>query len=218
MNTLLLAILLLSNSTHQIIIAHSGHEKQVVKNSRGSAVYITPVNAGGHGTGTYVEIDGSFFVITAKHVTDDHYDYIVSSNGRSTIGKRVYESNTKDISVLRVGKIKGVKPIKIDKPCRVKAGDTVYFSGFPSHYSLLTTRAFISGGTPDGNTKYMQGLAWFGSSGSGVFNEKSMLCGVITAIAVERKGFFTHTIESLNYSDLLTAKELRNIRKAIGKR
>ena len=218
MNTfLLLAVLLVPAQqiiAPPLIPAHTEHEKEAVEVSRGSAVHITPIQKLGHGTGTYVKIDKSFFVITAKHVTRGHDKFFVNTNAGSSIGEKIYEFKNKDISVLRVAKIKDVKPIIFDAGCALKIGETVYFSGFPSHYSLMTTRAFISGA--NGKTvKYLQGMAWFGSSGSGIINNKGKLCAVVVAIATEKRGFFVHALESLNYIHTITMDDILVIRKAI---
>jgi len=216
MNILLFVALLFPSFNPQIILAHSEHEKKAIKTSRGSAVYVSPIDSSGHGTGTYVKIDDNFFVITAKHVTDDNKEYLVNAGSVSSLAHKIYESKSKDISVLQVARIKTLRPINLDAACTLTAGETVYFSGFPSHYSLMTTRAFIAGG--DKRTKYLQGLAWFGSSGSGVINKKNELCGVVTAIATEQRGFFVHALESLNYVHTITAEDLLAIRQAIEKK
>ena len=213
MNTLLALTVLLMGTGPEIIMAHSGHEKKNIKTSRGSAAYISPVSAGGHGTGTYVKIKDKFFIVTAKHVTDKHTDFFVDIGKWSGIAVKVFESKTKDISVLQVAEVKSAIAIEIKKACVLKIGETVYFSGFPSQYSLMTTKAFISG--ENAYTKYMQGFAWFGSSGSGIINEKNKLCGVLTAIAIERKGFFTHALETLNYVHMIEGEDIRNIIKAV---
>jgi len=214
MNTLFFIGLLFTSINPQIILAHSEHEKKTIGISRNSAAYVTPVKAGGHGTGTYVKIDNSFFIITAKHVTDGHQDFFINVGKMSSLAHKVYESKTKDISVLQVAQISTLQPINLDTACVLEgAGETVYFSGFPSHYSLLTTRAFITGGGE--RTKYLQGLAWFGSSGSGVINRKNELCGIVTAIATEQRGFFVHALESLNYMHTITDKDILDIRKVI---
>ena len=202
--------------TPQIIAAHAEKEGKAIKASRTSAVYITPIESHGHGTGTYVQIDDDFFVITARHVVKEHKRYFVNAGDEASIGSKIYESKKKDIAVLRVAKMKTRKAIILDKACSLKIGETVYFSGFPSHYSLMTTRAFVSGEV-DKNLKYLQGLAWFGSSGSGTVNNHGELCAVVTAIATEQRGFFVHALESLNYIHTITMNDILDIRKAIVK-
>ena len=194
-----------------LIPAHLDDNKKMVSISRGAAVYITPVKGGGHGTGTYVKIGDAYLIITAKHVTSGHSEYFVTAGKKTAIAKKVFESKNKDISVLAVNELSGVDPIDLTKfkGCKLSPGDTVLFSGYPGNYSLMTTRAFISGEM--GSTRYLQGLAWFGSSGSGVINEDGKLCGVLTAIGVERKGFHSHTLETLNYIHILEKGDLLRI-------
>ena len=72
--------------------------------SRNSAVKIEGLG-GGHGSGTYIEVDGHYLAITARHVVDDSDIYWVSTPTERVAGQVIWKSQTKDIAVLKIPKL-----------------------------------------------------------------------------------------------------------------
>ena len=63
--------------------------KRFHKISRNSAVKVVGFN-GGHGSGSYVKINGEYFVITAKHVVDNGWLFVIQGTGtESVIGQEL---------------------------------------------------------------------------------------------------------------------------------
>ena len=89
------------------------------------------------------------------------------------------------------------------------------YTGYPSSYQLLTARAYVSGHEPNYRATMLQGFVWFGYSGSGVFDSKGRVRGVIVAIGTERFGPNRVPLETLVYCHEMTADEVSQIRSAL---
>jgi hypothetical protein len=63
-------------------------------------------------------------------------------------------------------------------------GTNLTYTGFPSHHDLLTIRGYIASLEHEYLVTNMFG--WFGSSGSGVFDQRGRFIGVVSGIDVGR--------------------------------
>ena len=155
------------------------------KNSRNSAVKIKGL-LGGHGSGTYAELNGHKVVVTAKHVVDDiEIHYVVTPGGEKVLGQVVWKSKTKDVAILKIPQLMTRTPVQIQKTDYLNVGQGVLYTGYPASYEMLTSRATVSGFADEYNATLLQGFVWFGYSGSGVFDSSGKLRAVVVAIGVE---------------------------------
>ena len=157
------------------------------RNSRNSAVKVEGL-AGGHGSGTYIEVGNHYAVITARHVVDDSTIYhILSPTGERVVGQVVWKSQDKDIAVLKVPRMQSRSAMELRGSNDLNVGDSLLYTGYPSNYEMLTSRATVSGHAEDYyNATLLQGFVWFGYSGSGAFDDGGKLRAIVVAIGVER--------------------------------
>jgi len=142
-----------------------------------------------YGSGTYVRWKGHDMVVTAFHlfafgggsVFKD--EAIITSPNERVFGKLVYIDELVDIAVFAVPALKSRKPSNFSRARSYKIGDTVVYSGFPGPNQLLTFDGTISG-EGNGTDIAIHSFAWPGSSGSGVYNSKGELVGVVVSIMV----------------------------------
>ena len=181
--------------------------------SRNSVVKVEGIT-GGHGSGTYIIIDGHYFVITARHVIDRDELYYISTSEERVAGQVIWKSTTQDIAVLRVPKIDSRTPVRLSNHNGLSVGEPVIYTGYPADYRLLTTRAYVSGHNERYNSTLLQGFVWFGYSGSGVFDENGTLTAIVVAIAVE--GFRDHAqpLPSIVYTHEITQEIRREIKRS----
>ena len=173
----------------------------------------------GHGSGTYFKFQGSYYILTAKHVIDNEAVLLISSeNSFSTIAHTVYVSENYDIAVLSVPRIRNLTAASLD----VKdvedwvIGSEVVYTGYPSSYNLLTSTGFVSGTAINYNNSILvQGFVWPGSSGAGVFDSEGNLAGLVWALGVESFAGRPQALETLVYVCPLTRSEVRRIKDAL---
>ena len=160
--------------------------KQHQRKSRLSTYAIQ--NNEGHilGTGSGVKIKGRYYVLTAFHVIIESKE-IYASNGNN-----IYQLSAEWVDIKNdLALMSTVEEIHMldrknhAKPRRAKIrenliGLDVCYTGFPNGIGPSTNCGII-GGTHD-NCIIMQNYAWFGSSGSGVFDTSGQIIGVISAI------------------------------------
>lgn len=175
----------------------------------------------GHGSGTYFKFNGSFFILTAAHVVDEQSIMLVTSEDTfATTGQVVYVSQIYDLAILSVPRIRGLRPANISALDTEDwiVGNEVVYTGFPSSYNLLTSTGFVSGMSRSYNNSILiQGFAWPGSSGAGVFNENGNLIGLIWALGVEHFRGRAQALETLVYVCPITENEWEKIRETLRK-
>jgi hypothetical protein len=66
-------------------------------------------------------------------------------------------------------------------------GTNITYTGFPSHHDLLTIRGYVA--ALEHRMLVTNMFGWFGSSGSGVFDQSGRLMGVVSGIDVGNIGF-----------------------------
>ncbi len=186
------------------------------RNSRNSAVKVEGL-AGGHGSGTYVEVGGHYAVITARHVVDDSNIYnILSPTGERVVGQVVWKSQDKDIAVLKVPKIESRTAMDLRGSGNLSVGDSVLYTGYPSSYEMLTSRATVSGHAEDyHNATLLQGFVWFGYSGSGAFDESGKLRAIVVAIGVESFYGRPTPLPAIVYTFEISRSDVHAIRDAM---
>jgi len=173
----------------------------------------------GHGSGTYFKFQGSYYILTAKHVVDNEAVLLISSeNSFSTIAHTVYVSENYDIAVLSVPRMRNLTPVSLDFKDVEDwlVGSEVVYTGYPSSYNLLTSTGIVSGtATNYNNSILVQGFVWPGSSGAGVFDSSGNLTGLVWALGVESFAGRPQALETLVYICPLTRSEVRRIKDTL---
>tara|TARA_A100001011_G_scaffold142995_1_gene150985 strand:- start:3065 stop:3796 length:732 start_codon:yes stop_codon:yes gene_type:complete len=182
--------------------------------SRRSAVKVEGLQ-GGHGSGTYIIIDGQHYVITARHVIDRDEIFYISSENERVVGQVVWKSTTQDIAVLRIPKLQTRTPSRLSNHDGMSVGEQVIYTGYPADYRLLTTRAYVSGSNERYNSILLQGFVWFGYSGSGVYDNDGNLVAIVVAIAVEGFNGSAQPLPSIVYTHEITDETRREIRESL---
>lgn len=167
------------------------YESYAHRISRQSAVRVQ-IEYGGmtiYGSGTYVKWKGHAMVVTAAHlfalgggqVLKD--EAIITSPSEKVFGTLVYIDEIVDIAVFSVPVLKSRKANRFNRAESFEIGEQLIYSGFPGPNQLLTFEGEMSGDAY-GTDIAMHSFAWPGSSGSGVYNTKGELVGVVVSIMV----------------------------------
>lgn len=182
--------------------------------SRNSAVKIEGLN-GGHGSGTYIEMDNHYLVITARHVVDRSEIYYISTATEKVLGQVIWKSQTKDMAVLRVPRLDSRRAVSLHRTGDLDVGDEITYTGYPASYELLTSRAHVSGHASRHSATLMQGFVWFGYSGSGGFDSSGRIRSIIYAIAAEGYMGLPQLLETLVYSHEISRSDIAEIKEAL---
>ena len=146
-----------------------------------------------YGSGTYIKWRGHDMVVTAAHLfafggaTVLKDEAIITSPSEKVFGKLVYIDKIVDIAVFAVPALKSRSPNKFNRANSFRIGEKLIYSGFPGPNQLLTFEGEMSGDAY-GTDIAMSSFAWPGSSGSGVYNSKGELVGVVVSIMVGSNG------------------------------
>jgi len=158
------------------------------RRARAAAVKVESLLGSGHGSGTYMVAYGQRIVVTAAHVVEGSTTMrIVGRDGESVVGRVIFRDDAGDIAVLVVPEMKTRTAVRYRPQLSYDerlVGTKLTYTGFPSHHDLLTIRGYIA--AIEKNYIVTNMFGWFGSSGSGVFDERGRLIGVVSGIDVGR--------------------------------
>jgi hypothetical protein len=161
--------------------------------ARSAAVKVRSLLQGGHGSGTYMVAHGRRVVVTAAHVVrNESVMAIDGRDGETVVGQVVFADHEVDIAVIVVPEMETRTAMRFRPQRRYDerlVGTNLTYTGFPSHHDLLTIRGYIAAIERDHLVTNMFG--WFGSSGSGVFDNHGRYMGCVSGIDVGRFGFGT---------------------------
>ena len=132
------------------------------------------------GTGSGVLV-GPNRVITNWHVVEHGSAYIVRRKDTNYKAALVSDRRDRDLALLGVQDLE-VPGVQLARGTNLKVGQAVYAIGAPSGLELTLTSGLISGLRPVEGGQLIQTSAAIspGSSGGGLFNEKSELVGITT--------------------------------------
>ena len=159
--------------------------------ARSAAVKVRSLLQGGHGSGTYMIAHGRRVVITAAHVVrNESVMAIDGRDGETVVGQVVFVDDQNDLAFLVVPEMETRTAIRFRAERRYDErlmGTSLTYTGFPSHHDLLTIRGYIA--ALEHNMLVTNMFGWFGSSGSGVFDQRGRLIGIVSGIDVGNIGF-----------------------------
>ncbi|HIL97570.1 MAG TPA: serine protease [Pseudomonadales bacterium] len=174
------------------------------KNIRRAAVKVRTLD-GGHGSGSYVLINGFHIVITAHHVADGPIGSvytIVPGKGKKVEGRLVWSDSDNDVATILVPRIKSRRPMPF-KPLSEAAavGTAVAYSGYPASFSLLSFRGMIVGheDVGVGNSLVLHSYGWFGCSGSGIYDLHGRFVGVLWGVSIGGNLWSSQVQEDLTF-------------------
>ena len=159
--------------------------------ARSAAVKVRSLLHGGHGSGTYMVAYDRRIVATAAHVVRDASTMAIDGrDGETVIGKVVFVDHHVDLAFLVVPEMETRTAMRYRPQKRYDErlmGTNLTYTGFPSHHDLLTIRGYVS--ALEHNMIVSNMFAWFGSSGSGVFDQHGRYLGCVSGIDIGRFGF-----------------------------
>jgi len=140
-------------------------------------------------SGTYFTFNGKYYVLTSAHgvlkgcggLMIFHFD----EHGQCT--KMIKIDRDADYAIFEVEKMDTRTAIKVPKALaswkkNYNLLDKTYYTGYPNSIGPTTWTGNISGFT--GDYLIIQTYAWSGASGSGVFDERGEMIGIIMALDV----------------------------------
>jgi S1-C subfamily serine protease len=162
------------------------------KRVRSSAVKVTSLLEDGHGSGTYLIMYGKRVVVTAAHVVrDDASMLIVARDEEKVVGRVVFRDEEADLAFIVVPEIKTRTAIRYRPQLHYDErliGASLTYTGFPSRHDLLTIRGYVA--SLEHGYVVANMFGWFGSSGSGVFDNHGRFIGIVSGIDVGGVGVF----------------------------
>ena len=180
-------------------------EKRAVHLSLDSVVKIFSISDDSIGlsslTGTYFEHAGKYYVLTSAHgiLGDCARVMIIHMEEQVSCEKIVMIDRATDYAVIKTQEMKTRKPLDLKKSMpniknSYKLLDKVYYTGYPNSIGPTTWTGTIAG--TSGDYLILQSYAWSGSSGSGVFDERGKLIGIVMALDVGKTAMGTQVLEN----------------------
>lgn len=165
----------------------ASYQKRGLRKSYESAVKIVTFSEEGigSGSGNYFIYNRKKFILTAAHIVDgaEHVQVQEKFGIGSSKCRVVYTDERYDLAVLALEEdLKTIKPISYVDNNRMSRGEKVFFTGYPSQLEDITSIGMVAG--EYAGYYVLQSMAWLGSSGSVVFNQKGQVVGVVSAIKV----------------------------------
>jgi len=168
-------------------------QKQAITRSVNSAVRVVSMDMSVGSisslSGTYFIFNGKYYVLTSAHGVLKGCGglMIFHFNEHGQCTKMVKLDRDADYAIFEVEKMDTRTPIKIPKALAnwkksYNLLDKTYYTGYPNSIGPTTWTGNISGFT--GDYLIIQTYAWSGASGSGVFDERGELIGIVMALDV----------------------------------
>ena len=183
------------HTTEGISSSYTINEKKAVTRSTESVVQV--FSLGGELfslsalSGTYITYNNRFYVLTSAHGIIGECEGVKISYLGSQVNcvNLLYIDRKVDYAVVEIEEMPTRKAIKIPRALAnprksFNILDKVYYTGYPNSTGPTTWVGTIAGVGP--NYLILQSYAWSGASGSGVFDEKGSLIGIVMALDVGR--------------------------------
>ena len=188
-----------------------GKETSAVLASRNSILHVLSSEKGREGfakmSGTYVEHNDKFYVITAAHgIQGDCERMFVATDEEHVYDcvKYIIINHHVDYAIIQIEEIPGRIPVKLadvlpsNREWRQELSvlNETFYTGYPNGLGPLTFRGSVAG-ISDNNYVYLHSYAWPGSSGSGVFSYDGNMIGIVIALNVGFTGAGYDVLEDL---------------------
>ena len=168
-------------------------QKQAITRSVNSAVRVVSMDMSVGSisslSGTYFTFKGKYYVLTSAHGVLKGCGglMIFHFNEHGQCTKMIKIDRDADYAIFEVEKMDTRTAIKIPKALAnwkrsYNLLDKTYYTGYPNSIGPTTWTGNISGFT--GDYLIIQTYAWSGASGSGVFDERGEMIGIIMALDV----------------------------------
>ena len=196
------------SESNNISKLYSISEKKSLKSSVDSAVRVMSVDETGEGislaTGTYFVYLGRYYVLTVSHaIVGSCEDLIVTYfNNTTNCLEYILIDRQIDYAIIEVERLEDRKPLSVLNSVEFRRNkfpkllDKMFYTGYPNNIGPLSFAGTISGFTDNGYI-FLNSYAWTGSSGSGVFNSKGKLIGIIMALDVGTTQYGVDVLENL---------------------
>jgi hypothetical protein len=169
------------------------NQKQAIRRSVNSSVRVVSMDLlkGNISTlsGTYFTFRGKFYVLSSAHGVLNGCAGLLAFHDKQSVPcvKMVVLDKDTDYVIFEVEELAGRIPIKLPGALAnwkksYNLLDKTYYTGYPNSMGPTTWTGNISGFT--GDYLIIQSYAWSGASGSGVFDERGELIGIIMALDV----------------------------------
>ena len=214
----------INNKLKQSKIVIAPENRDVTEKSINSAVRVisTIENIANNGvtstsSGTYFKFKNKHYVITSAHslIGECYTTMIMAGDYAFECYEFTIMNITKDIAIIEVERIFNRKPIKIidllysDIDTKVNSGvhEKIIYTGYPQAMGPFTFGGKIVSHTIENDIFFINSYAWSGSSGSGIFNSKGHLIGIITAVSVANTEHGIDVMEDLVIVTSLTQQD-----------
>ena len=199
------------SSLQNVSSALDRNEQAVVLASRNSILYVLSSGEGRDGfakmSGTYVEHDNKFYVITAAHgIVGDCERLFVATDDEHVYDcvKYIIINQHIDYAIIQIEevgdrtavKLTDIIPSNYEWRRETSVLNEVFYTGYPNGLGPLTFRGEVVG-VSEQNYIYLHSYAWPGSSGSGVFSYDGNMIGIIIALNVGFTGAGYDVLEDL---------------------
>ena len=180
-----------SEVNREVQSAPSRRLAKIATKTRNAAVMIHHIDGSRRGSGVYMSYDNHHLVLTSAHVVEGGPPIVrvTTHTGESVVAPVIVAalSHTEDYAVLLIEEPLSsatAMPLKIRQNSRGGiVGESIVYSGSPGHHELLTLYGNVSGVAANENL-IVHSYAWMGASGSGVFDDRGNLVGILRAIDV----------------------------------
>ena len=167
------------------------NEKKAISRSVKSSVQIFSLDMKSYSlaslSGTYFTYNEHYYVFTSAHGILGECSKIKISFYKSVSSciELTYIDKKRDYAIIQVEKMNNRTPVNfpnvLANPKKsFNLLDKVYYTGYPNNVGPTTWHGTIAGYGSD--YLILQSYAWSGASGSGVFDEKGNLVGIIMAL------------------------------------
>jgi len=188
--------------------SYSVSERKSLKKSVESAVRVMSVDETGEGislaSGTYFTYLGKYYVLTVSHaIAGTCDDLIVTyfSDSAQCLEYVLVDTET-DYAIIEIEKLTNRSPLSIFNSIEFRPNkfpkllDKMFYTGYPNNIGPLSFRGSVSGFSDNGLI-FLNSYAWTGSSGSGVFNVRGKLVGIVMALDVGTTHYGVDVLENL---------------------